>query len=505
VTSSSTLAGLWNRAVRSVPDNSFLRFEDADGIVTDWTYAGFDALVVDVAARLRPLGVGHGSGVHLCLTNSPSFVALWLAAARMGAFIVPVDPSSSPREVTMHVERVRPIVGVCSESTEAAYREGVQAAGQPVVVLRSDSADTELSSLRDGAGEPASHEEGPSPETPAAVMFTSGTTAAPKGVVVTQGNYAFAGEVMAGAAALRADDRQLVVLPLFHANAQYYSFAPAMAVGASVALMSRFSASRFLEQAARHRATHASLFAAPMRMILAKRPARPAEGTLRHVWYAQNVTQDQYAELTSLLGCRPRQLYGMTETIPAVLTNPQLSPVHDALGYPTLGCKVTLEREDGGPVDGGEVGQIVVGGRRGRSLFAGYLDDEKTTATSFGPGGFRTGDLAWQEPGGPFRFAGRGSDVLKVAGENVSTVEIETVLCDHPSVLEAAVVGAPDPFRDEVPVAYVVPTAGGEIDVATLESWCRDHLAAAKRPQRIVVLSELPRTSVGKVRKFELR
>ncbi len=101
-------------------------------------------------------------------------------------------------------------------------------------------------------------------------MFTSGTTSTPKGVVVTQANYAFAGEIMAAAADLGPDDRQLVVLPLFHANAQYYSFASAIAVGASVALMSGFSASRFTAQAGRHAATHASLFAAPTRMILAR-------------------------------------------------------------------------------------------------------------------------------------------------------------------------------------------------------------------------------------------
>src|SRR3546814_2569977 len=131
-------------------------------------------------------------------------------------------------------------------------------------------------------------------------LFTSGTTSAPKGVVVTQANYAFAGDVMAAAAGLAKDDRQLVVLPLFHANAQYYSFASAISAGASVALMSSFSASGFLAQAVRHGATHASLFAAPMRMILA-RGATPVVGLqLRHCWYAQNITGDQYETLAGL-------------------------------------------------------------------------------------------------------------------------------------------------------------------------------------------------------------
>jgi crotonobetaine/carnitine-CoA ligase len=337
-------------------------------------------------------------------------------------------------------------------------------------------------------------------------MFTSGTTSTPKGVVITQANYAFAGDVMAAAAALGRDDRQLVVLPLFHANAQYYSFASAISVGASVALTSAFSATRYLAQAARHQATHASLFAAPMRMILA-RGAAPVDGLrLRHVWYAQNVSDDQYATLTSLLGCRPRQLYGMTETIPAVLTNRSIDPVPASMGLPTLGCIVEVRSpDDGVPTPAGEVGEVVIGGIPGRTLFAAYLDDAETTAASFWDGFFRSGDLAWRDDDGRFYFAGRRSDVLKVSGENVSVVEIESVLNAHPSVLEAAVVGEADPMYDEIPVAYVVQQPERPaLDVAQLLAYCSERLARSKQPRRIEVVDQLPRTSVGKIRKFLL-
>jgi crotonobetaine/carnitine-CoA ligase len=338
-------------------------------------------------------------------------------------------------------------------------------------------------------------------------MFTSGTTSAPKGVVVTQANYAFAGDVMAAAASLSAVDRQLVVLPMFHANAQYYSFASAISVGASVALMSAFSATRFLEQAARHRATHASLFAAPMRMILAKGAEAVPDITLRHCWYAQNVTLDQYETLSELLGCRPRQLYGMTETIPAVLTNRAMAPIPHSMGEPTLGCRVDLRTVDADdPVPPGEEGEVVVGGDQGSTIFAGYLDDAKTTEASFRGGWFRTGDLATRDADGRYYFVGRRGDVLKVAGENVSTVEVETVIADHPSVLEAAVVGMPDEIRDEVPVAHVVLAPGApHASARDLATWCEERLAPAKRPRAIFFVDELPRTSVGKIRKFLLK
>ncbi len=331
-------------------------------------------------------------------------------------------------------------------------------------------------------------------------MFTSGTTGRPKGVEVTQANYAFAGATMAAASDLTAGDRQLVVLPLFHANAQYYSFAAAIAAGASVALMPTFSASRFVEQAARHEATCASLFAGPIRMILARGGPPPPDAPplrLRHCWYAQNLTPVQYDTIAGWLGCPPRQLYGMTETIPAVLTDEREAPRCDTMGYVTPGCAVDLQD-----------GEIVVGGEPGITLFAGYLDDPVTTNDSYRAGWFLTGDRATRDERGRYRFAGRRSDVLKVAGENVSVVEVEQVLALHPGVADVAVVGAPDPVRDEVPVAVIVP-APDAADAARLraelEAWCAERLGKAKRPRDYRFVDELPRTSVGKIKKYQLR
>jgi crotonobetaine/carnitine-CoA ligase len=335
-------------------------------------------------------------------------------------------------------------------------------------------------------------------------MFTSGTTGVPKGVEVTQANYAFAGRTMAAAAGLDETDRQLVVLPLFHANAQYYSFASSIWAGASVALMSSFTASGFLGQAARHEATTASLFAAPMRMILAR--GRPVDDLrLRQCWFAQNLAADQYETISDWFGCRPRQLYGMTETIPAVLTDEPRNPDHLSMGRVTEGCLVDVQRSDGTSVEVGEVGEVVVGGQRGQTLFAGYLDDPDTTEASFRNGWFLTGDRARRDSTGRHYFDGRRSDVLKVAGENVSIVEVEAVLADHKKVLEAAVVGRTDPMRDEVPVAFVV--AADAFDPPSIEElviWCEDRLVKAKRPREISLIDELPRTSVGKIRKFLL-
>ena len=499
-----SFAAVWDRAVDRRADETFLVFETPAGSVARWSYGDFDEAVDRAAGTLVAQGVEPGSAVHLALTNSPTFIAVWLAASRLGAWTVPSDPMGRTPELAGHIERTRPRVGLCAGARAGTYRAAAAAAGRPdLTVIEIDEADTALAPFH---AEPLASADRPEPSLRdrAALMFTSGTTGRPKGVEVTQANYAFAGKVMATAAGLAPDDRQLVVLPLFHANAQYYSFASAIWTGASVALMPAFSASGFLAAAARHSATCASLFAAPIRMILAR--GGPADGVrLRHCWYAQNIAADQYETVAQWFGCRPRQLYGMTETIPAVLTDEAADPHHASMGRVSPGCAVDVQDSAGASVEPGVVGEVVVGGEPGITLFAGYLDSPEITAASFRDGWFLTGDRAIRDDTGRHYFDGRRSDVLKVSGENVSIVEVESTLAEHPAVLEAAVVGRRDDIRDEVPVAFVVAAdASAPPSLDELNTWCGQRLAKSKRPVSITLIDELPRTSVGKIRKFLL-
>ncbi len=342
-------------------------------------------------------------------------------------------------------------------------------------------------------------------------MFTSGTTSEPKGVVLTQHNYAHVADTMSAVVGLRPEHRWLVTLPLFHANAQYYCIAPAIAVGASVALTSTFSASQWLRQARDLAATHASLFAAPIRMILARRPADAPAGRLEHVWFAQNLGRQHYDEFAALAGCRPRQLYGMTETVAIVCADVSDPYRHDTIGPPIAGRSVVLRNpETGADAPPGEPGELVLAGVPGEDIFLEYLDDPAATGRSFierdGVTWFRTGDMVNRADGtGALRFVGRRDDVIKVSGENVSLTEVEATLAQAPGVLECAVLGRPDPVRDMVPVAYVVPRDREHPPaVSELAAWSERNLAAAARPRDWHLIEALPRTSVGKVRRFKL-
>lgn len=501
----------WEAAVADHGDQPFLVFHD-DTDTTTYSYRDFDQIVAETGGTLCRHGVRRGSAVHVALRNSPAFVALWLATARLGAFLVPVDPASAVRDIASQIRRTQPTVGVCARSRAETYRAGAQ--GMVPTILEMDETTSDVSP------------DGPlvadQPVTVAtcdialfdrlAVMFTSGTTSEPKGVSLTQENYSTVGEVMAAAVGLRPDHRWLVALPLFHANAQYYCFAPAIVTGASVALTRTFSASRWVHQAHELGATHASLFAAPIRMILARCGIDRPPLHLEHVWFAQSLGREHYEHFAELVGCRPRQLYGMTETVAAVTGDTSVPLRHDVIGEP-LGSRVVdvVDAEDGQPTPPGTPGKLRVRGVRGSDLFQCYLDDQETTNRAFtdlpdGTSWFDTGDLVVADPdSGMYQFVGRADDVIKVSGENVSLTEVESIVAQAPGVLEAAVIAQPDPIRDHVPVAYVVPRDSTQPpDVDALEQWAIGNLAPAARPRSWHVIDELPRTSVGKVRRFRI-
>lgn len=509
--SSLSFASMWAATAQKHGALDFLVFKGTDGTLTSWTYREFGQLVEQTASKIRSLGVRPGDSIHLCLKNSPAFIVLWLAAARLGAWIVPVDPASAPRDIAKQIKRVRPRLGFCAIDRADTYRAGSQESDVVVIELKETAEDLDQSSSPLLATEALPEATKPNPEDRLAVMFTSGTTSEPKGVKLTQANYANVGRTMAATANLETDNRWFVTLPLFHANAQFYCFASAIAVGASVGLTSGFSASRWVTESLELGATHASLFAAPMRMILARTPPDQTPGQLSHVWFAQNLGSAHHAEFSDLAGCAPRQLYGMSETLAIVTYDSGEIPRHDVIGevIPHRHAKL-LDPHTYLPVPLGHPGMIAVAGTRGLDLFIGYLDDPVTTERAFitddkGQEWFLTGDLAVADQSGTWSFVGRVDDIIKVAGENVSLSEVESAVAEAPGVLEAAIIPLDDEMRDVVPIAYVVPRQETTPPTADqLRCWAEQNLAPAARPREWHFIDELPRTSVGKLRRFKL-
>lgn len=489
-----TVAAVLRGHATRTPDAPFLLFERAPGAVESTTYAQAHDRALRTAGALARHGVRAGDRFCAHLTNRPEFYDLWFAAALLGAMIVPTNPLSTVDELGYLVEHAGCRVAV----TQPDLLDTVRATGIDTVL------DVAQPWVRDDDhAEPASV----APTQPLAVLYTSGTTSRPKGVLVTHAAYLHAGDAIAGHLRLRPDDRQLVVLPLFHGNAQYYSTMSALVTGASIGLTPRFSASRWSEQAVALGATVASLFAAPIRMILAQdRTDHDAAHRLRVALFAQNITDDQLAEFERRFAVPLVQLYGMTETV----VTPTINPLYEArrgaaIGRPLPGARLRIVDADGRDVEPGEPGELLVHGEPGRTLMAGYLDNPEATAEALRDGWLHTGDTVAADADGYLHFVDRRKDLIKRAGENVASGEVERVVNDHPAVFESAVIGVPDAMRDEAIHVFVVRNDGAEVTEDDLLAHCRERLARFKVPDAVEFVAELPRTSVGKIQKHLLR
>ena len=503
-----TLRTLVESRAREHPDAPFVVFDDLNGQVTTRSYGEFDRNVNRTAHLLCDLGVRCGETLCLLLGNGLEFLDLWFAAAKIGAVIVPANTASSAAEVeflvahsdsrlivaqTTHLDIARQVATSCPKV------ERVLTCG-PGAATPSD----DFAALASVCPETPPDRPAPAPGDDAAILYTSGTTARPKGVVVTHGNYICAGKTVAHAIRLTSDDRHLVVLPLFHGNAQYYSTMSTLVTGASMALMARFSASRFFDQAITHRCTVSSLFAAPIRMLLAQddgteRRRELVKNGLRVVLFAQNITSKQLDEWDARFGAPLLQLWGMTETMGPPLMNPIDGERRNmSMGKPVVGYEVRLTTDT----------EIVVRGVPGDSLMKGYFKNPEATAATIRDGWLHSGDNARVDANGYFHFVDRAKDMIKRAGENVAASEVEAVIRDHAQVFDCAVIGVPDDVRDEAIVAIVVPDAQASGPALTEEEvvrWCRERLAAFRVPQAVRFRDELPRTAVGKIQKHILR
>ena len=514
------LSELLTQQAKHYVDRPFLLFErqprddgaDAQGPFRQTlTYHELDERVNQVCHLLSGLGLSQGDVFNLHLPNCPGFIILWFAAVRLGAVMMPTNVLSSAEELAYLIEHSNSKLSF----TTAEHTTTLQKCQAEIDCLQ-----------KIVICDPFSHAPGTGtfearllqqPDTPwpcpaaetdmAAIMYTSGTTSKPKGVMVSHANYMTAGQTVADAIELGEQNRHFVVLPLFHGNAQYYSTMSALLRGASIALMDRFSASQYFDKCIEYDCTVASLFAAPMRMILAQAES-PAHrhNRLRIVIYAQNLTEQQMQDWQQRFDAPLCQIWGMTETMGPPLMNPLHGERRNwTIGKPSGEYDIVLVDEAGKAVKAGLEGEITVKGIPGKTIMSGYFKNEQATRDTIRDNWLYTGDNAIQDTEGFYRFVDRKKDMIKRSGENVSAGEVENVLLQHPSVFECAVIGLPDEIRDESIVGVVVLKPGCKIGESELIEFCANKLASFRVPERIVFETSLPKTSVGKIQKHLIR
>jgi carnitine-CoA ligase len=513
-----TLYSVFAAYAAEQPTKPWLVYEREDGAVFHWTYAEFLESVHQAANLLVELGIGPGDVVNLHLSNHPAYPQVILAASYLGAVVLPTNPVSTADELTYLLTHSESKAVITEARCLDVVRQATAQAGIERIIrcdtgeLATRSAENlpvyEVELARQSAIPPASQGAA---ERVVQLLYTSGTTARPKGVRLTNTNFVYGAEVFRAGSGLRPEDRHLIAMPLFHAAAQCHALWPSIIAGASVAILARFRASRYFEQAATYDATMAALFGALLRMLL-NQPERPTDRAhrLRNVTFAQNLTPEQYQTWHRRFGAPLQQLWGMTETCGL----PVMSPLTGArnllaMGRPVVGYEVKVVDDAENEVAPGEPGHLIVRGTPGRTLMLGYLKNPDATAQTLRARTDGTwlysGDTVRADTDGFLTFIDRGRDLIKRAGENISSTEVESAILGCPGVLDACVVGLPDPIRDEAIVAIVVREPASDLTAEAIQAYCAQRLARFKVPERVEFVDALPRTSVGKIQKNLVR
>ncbi len=505
-----TVGDLLLERVARTPDKQWLVFEDADGKATRLTYEQFEDLVARTAGGFASAGVGRGDKVALHLDNGVEMVVALFALAYLGAVAVPSNTSNQVRELAHVVGWSQASTIVSGDNYRDLVDETVAVLGTP---MRRICVGTDPARLGETAfGELASarridplrlHNE-----EPLEIIFTSGTTASPRGVVITHANWLWSGERTSRGLHVSEEDTFFSCLPLFHVNAQSLSMLNALTANGTFVLVPRFSASSFMDQVRRHGATHASIVAMMVRTLLAQEPsALDSVHSIRRATYALSVRDAERDAFQERFRINLINGYGLTETMTEVTVCPVFGPQRwPSIGLPAIGRTVRIIGEDGAEAAAGDPGEIVVHGQPGRTIMKEYYRDPAATAATVADGWLRTGDVGYLDEAGYLYFVDRVKDIVKRAGENISATEVEGVIAQHPAVELVAVVGVPDDIRDEAVKAFIVLRPGAAaMTFEEVRAHCLAQLAPFKVPTIVEFRDSLPMTSIGKIEKKLLK
>jgi long-chain acyl-CoA synthetase len=459
-------------------------------------YGALDAEVDRVAAGLQQRGVAPGDRVAIALPNVLEFVTAYLGALRAGAVAVPLNITLKPQEVARIVADAKPTLVVVTPDTAASF------AGTDAPELVSTDRWEELAP-------PGAHPDEPSigPDDLAVLAYTSGTTGAPKGAMLSHGNLrANLDQQMAiPTDTITQDDVLFLTLPLFHIFGLNVPLGLLLLNGASGILLDRFEPVEALRLIEQHRVT--VLFGAPpMYVAWVNTPGADqydVSSVRLAISGAAALAKETLKGFEAIFGVAIYEGYGLTETAPTLTTNRMADEARaGSIGKELPGVELRLVNEHFADVELGDPGEIIV---RGPNVFQGYWNREEESAEVFHDGWFRTGDVAVRDEEGYLYLVDRKRDLIIVSGFNVFPSEVEEALLTNDKIVQAAAVGEPHPYTGETVKAFVVLEEGATATEEELQEHAAERLARFKCPTSIEIVDSLPQMPTGKVLRRALR
>ncbi|MCL5734990.1 MAG: AMP-binding protein [Actinobacteria bacterium] len=473
------------------------------------TYEQFLASAETASRALHALGARKGDAICMMLENSQDYLHLWFGASRIGAVTVPIN-------VHLKGEGLSYIIRHCGAKIlliEQDFMPRLQVVRdslpelETVVVRGEDAAGTTStwSSLM-SADHPTVASVSVDPSEVAAVLYTSGTTGPPKGVMLSHYAYLNSARYFAEhMVAATATDVLFTSLPLFHINAQAHTALPAIHLNATMAFGGRFSASGFWNEIRMYEATIFNSLGA-MIPILCKQP--PGSGDREHtarLTACAATPKDTWLEFEHRFGVQIVEGYGLTETAGFCISNPLGAGRLGSMGKPMGFVDVRIVGESDEPVEPAVAGEIAIRGTETHVLMEGYYDMPEETARTMRGGWFHSGDIGRSDADGYLYFVDRLKQYIRRRGENISSWEVEAVVNSHPLVLESAAVGVPSELGEEEVMICVVLKDGAVLEPLELVQWCEGRVAYFMVPRYVQYRDELPKTPTERVEKYKLK
>jgi carnitine-CoA ligase len=469
------------------------RFGDSPAIITTEGSESFRELgrsTRSAAEAFLRRGLKAGDHVLIAASNSRSLVHAWLGAIWVGGVPAAVNPELTKAEIDYVRDDLQPAVTLLNEEVDALDARPIESdrpgfSAEPLAV--------------------------------AAIVYTSGTTSRPKGVMLRHAAYTETGASFPGWIGLiphpdsppqGGRERLWACLPLFHINAQAYSLMSALAHGFSVALTPKFHASTFWHDARALKVTSVNVVGAMLEFLAAQPESTWVESSLRTIYAAPGPPPAQRDQLEARFGVRILTGYGMSENPFGCAESATSRMKARSIGRPRQPASRAFENElrivtpDGRDVDAGEVGELCF---RNPVMTPGYWNAPEVTAATIKDGWLHTGDAGFRDQDGDVFLTGRFKEMIRRRGENIAPAEVEDALLAHPTVSAAAAFGVPAGLQEDEVVAVVVLRAGAASDEAALKSWASTRLAAYKVPSRIHFRDSLPTTATHRVAKDLLR